>query len=66
MKALKVDIGEDDIEKVDEELLKGWTSTTEFPMTKFVKDDRCVIFSKSLNALKVVKCGVFVTQVIAI
>jgi len=66
MKALKVDIGEDDIEKVDEELLKGWTSTTEFPMTTFVKDDRCVIFSKSLNALKVVKCGVFVTQVIAI
>ena len=66
MNALKVDIGEDDIEKVDEKVLKGWTSTTEFPMTTFVKDDRCVIFSKSLNALKVVKCGVFVTQVIAI
>ena len=66
MKALKVDIGEDDIEKVDEELLKGWTSTNEFPMTTFVKDDRCVIFSKTLNALKVVKCGILVTQVVAI
>ena len=43
MKALKVDIGDDDIEKVDEKLLKGWTSTNEFPMTTFVKDDRCVI-----------------------
>ena len=29
------EIGEDDIEKVDEELLQGWTSTTEFPMTTF-------------------------------
>ena len=66
MSNLQIEIGNEDVEKVDENLLKGWMGNNVINLPTFVKDDRCVIYSKSINALKVVKCGILVNQVVAI